>query len=108
MVPFKGIETEVSRFWFNIPLFHLPILGGWKNYVVLEPYCKAQEWHIGWISEDVSGISRIKVRGPARLLLGPCNVSFFGINTDGYQIAIQKVGEGQIGDRGKYAQTPLL
>lgn len=103
-----GIKSAKIRWWFKIPIFHIPIFGGWKDYVVLQPIDASQEWHIGWLAHDVAGISRINVRGPVRVLLGPGDVTFFGINTDGDQIQIREVMRGTIGNNGPFARTPLL
>lgn len=103
-----GDKSARVRFWLKIPLFHIPLFGGWKNYVVLQPADSDQGWHIGWLAHDVAGVSRIKVRGPVRLLLGSGNVSFFGVNTEGEQIKLCKIAQGRIGDGSTYAKTPLL
>ena len=103
---FCGVES--SRRWISVlPIFHIPILGGWKTYVVLQP-SENVEWYVGWISKDVSGVSRIRLRGPVRLLLGPSDVSFFGINAEGRQINILKKGVGTIGEGGVFSRTPFL
>ena len=105
MVRCKGLSGSGSYFGFR---FHLPVLGGWRQYVVLEPE-DTQDWYVGWILSDAIGISRIKLIGPVRLLIGPDDVSFFGINGKDYgQIPIRKIGEGRIGSGGSYAQMPLL
>lgn len=103
----KGRKENVERFWFCIPRFHLPLFGGWKEYVVLQPN-SVEAWHVGWIGDDVAGVSRIKIQGPVRLLVGPKDVSFFGVNTEGVQIQLYEVARGRIGNRGEYAKIPLL
>lgn len=104
----EGIKSAGVRFWLKMPFFHIPLLGGWKDYVVLQPVDPTREWHVGWIADDVAGVSRIKVRGPVRLLLGPGDVSFFGVNSEGDQIQLHEISRGRIGDGGKYSKTPLL
>ena len=111
MVACKGAGTTGVRFWLGIPLFHLPIFGGWKNYVVLQS-CDmvGRKWHVGWIAGDVAGVSRIELRGPGglvRMLIGPGDVSFFGVN-EGEQIPIRLVARGRLGDGGRYRRVPLL
>lgn len=90
--------------------FHIPILGGWRNYVVLEPQDDGQRWHVGWVLPNrAGGISRISLRGSVRMLLGPGDVSFFGVSEDtNTQIRIRKIGNGKIGDGSVYARIPLL
>ena len=35
------------------PLFHIPLIGGWRNYAVLEVQSSASVWHIAWIVRDI-------------------------------------------------------
>jgi len=91
-----------------LPLFHLPILGGWRNYVVLKPLDPNTEWHPIWVAKDVVGISQLTIKGAARLLLGPEPCRFYGVSTSGDQIKIIVVGFGRIGARGPFARLPLL
>jgi hypothetical protein len=102
MVSFKGRRD--SDCW--IPLFHMPILGGWRHYVVLEPEADV-EWHVGWYFPDRFGVSRIPISGRVRMLIGPADVSFFAVCA-GWQIPIRCVGEGDIGDRCRFSKTLLL
>lgn len=103
-----GIASAKPRFGMRIPLFHIPILGGWKDYVALRPQNYNQEWHIGWITDDVIGITQIKINGPVRMLLGPRDVSFFGITPKGDQLILKEIARGRIKDNGPYAHVPLL
>ena len=109
MVRSSGISSK-KRFRSKvIPIFHLPIFGGWRHYVVLEPLCsQGAPWHVGWITKDVIGVSWITLNGPVRVLIGPEAVSHFGLNTDGTQVAVKKIGRGTIGNEGPYARLPLL
>src|SRR3989344_2294378 len=73
----RGVSYANKR---HLLRFHIPIFGGWQSYVVLEPE-HPQGWHVGWIPQDTAaGVSRIQLSGPVRLLLGPDEVSFFGIS----------------------------
>lgn len=109
MVHCQGIPNASSRRVLRIPVFHIPILGGWRDYVVLEPSEICDEgWHAGWVADDVAGVSRIKLTKHVRLLLGPGDVSFFGVSPDGRQISVQQNGEGKIGDHGPHSKAPLL
>lgn len=101
-IPGNILHTRLSR-------HHLPILGGWRNYVVLEPCEHGAYWYVGWISGDITGISQITLKGRVRLLIGPTDTTFFGISAiDESQIAIKKVGDGRIGNGGPYCHVPLL
>lgn len=86
----------------------MPIFGGWRHYVVLEPCGNYTAWHVGWITEDSVGVTRLTLRGPVRMLMGPKMVTFFGINTEGRQISLAKVGEGTIGSGYLRVDIPLL
>jgi hypothetical protein len=106
MLHCKGVKGAMQR--IN-PISHLQIIGGWRNYVVLQPVAHEEAWYAGWITKDAVGVSQILLHGPVRLLLGPTDVSFFGISLKtNTQITIQKVSEGRIGEGGQYTKTPLL
>lgn len=98
----------------NIPgggsRFHIPILGGWREYIVLEPAKnKGVPWHVGWIAKHAIGVSRIPLIGPVRVLRGDDISMFFGISVDANeQIQIGHVGAGRIGKGGRFSQIPLL
>ena len=88
--------------------FHIPIIGGWRDYVVVSP-ASHESWYIGWISAQSLAVSRIKVTGPIRMLLSSESVSFFAINPkNGEQVPLKKIGVGRIGDKGPHSQLPLL
>jgi len=109
MVQSGGVGGESSRRVSRLPLFHMPVFGGWKNYIVLEPQDARQPWHVGWIAEDVAGVSRLSFTGPVRVLEGPGAVQFFGVSSDEQsQVAIRKLAQGRIGDGGPFAHMPLL
>lgn len=95
--------------WFGIvPIFHIPILGGWKKYIVLEPIAPQDEWYVGWVAGDTIGISQVRLTGSVRVLRGQSIVQFFGINEHGQQISVQKIGQGEIGKAGIHSHVPLL
>jgi len=92
-----------------LPIFHIPIFGGWKHYVVIEPTVPQDCWFVGWIAGDLAGLSRIPLVGPVRVLRGATPVQFFGLNEHGNQIAIQEVGRGIVGNAPKeHCRIPLL
>lgn len=110
MLRIEGIPGAVKRFWWKIPIFHIPLLGGWRDYVVLEPHAKLRRetWHIGWIADDgCAGVSQIPLHGPVRVLIGKDPVRFFGLTEDGSQIRIKQIGHGRIGDGGPFRNIPL-
>ncbi len=84
-------------------LFHLPLLGGWREYVVLEPTLGRHSylrWYVGWINNNVAGVSRLPVVGRVRVLRGPEATNFFGVFSDGTQLGISQVGAGSVGETG--------
>ncbi len=103
-------DVSAHRRWFGIlPIFHIPILGGWDSFVVLAPHDSLiQEWFVGWVTHDAVGLSRISLNGRVRLLRGPSDVTFFGVSAQGQQIDIDIIGYGNIGKAGQYAKVPLL
>src|SRR3989344_2971022 len=94
-------------------LFHLRLLGGWKEYVVIEPVVPLTEWYIGFLRDDIyeksSYVSLLTLMGPVRMLKAPegVRVRFFGVDAYGAQIQLNMVGEGRIGD-GKFPRVRLL
>ena len=61
MVTVSGDSTAVRRWWGPLPIFHIPLLGGWSKFVVLEPIKPVVEgWYVGWIAGDaIAGVSQI-------------------------------------------------
>lgn len=99
-------------------IFHIPILGGWKNYIVLAPTMSVEKispsgWRIGWYSVGPRPgleINAIPLYGPVKMLIGSPDfkTTFFGVNADTYeQIDIVEIGSGTNGDM-KYPTIPLL
>ncbi len=104
-----GDPKAIPRWFGPIPIFHMPIFGGWKSFTVLEPVNEVTgEWYVGWIASDVAGISQIPLKNKVRLLTSPGSAQFFGIDKDGNHIELCIIGHGQIGEAGEYAKVPLL
>jgi len=114
MVNCAGDPDAKQRWWWKIiPIFHMPILGGWKRYVALQPLerCRKTPWYIGWKCHDVIGVSQVPIqgpKGPVRTLRGPKNIFFFGVTEEGVQVPLKQIGEGIIGDGGPYKKVLLL
>lgn len=90
--------------------FHVPIFGGWREYAVLAPGSDGV-WHPGWTTggDAGGGVSRLRFRGPARVLRGPGDMFFFGLDAEtGKQIPVRVIGQGRIGRGGKYAKADLV
>lgn len=101
-------QPEATKcFVCGFPIFHVPILGDWRDYVILTPK-EPIDWHVGWYAIDSIGISRIHLTGAVRLLRGSQSATFFGCNIHGEQVPLQQLGHGRIGNQDSYAHTPLL
>ncbi|NTW13808.1 MAG: hypothetical protein HGA31_02125 [Candidatus Moranbacteria bacterium] len=88
--------------------FHIPVFGGWRDYVVLAPE-RETRWRIGWQTGPGGGASQIPLSGPVRMLRGPGPATFFGIDAKtGEQITIRIIGKGRIGDGGEFSKVKLL
>lgn len=98
-------------------LFHAPIFGGWKNYIVLAPKRSIETFFIGWLVYDKStnkllekGVHKLPIKnGSIRMLSGPPNYKgyFFAVDKEGNQIEIKRVGTGRLGDH-KYPGVRLF
>lgn len=107
-MPVEEDAAAVKRWWAFLPIFHIPVLGGWKHFVVLEPKVPQDKWFVGWIAGDTIGISQIELSHRVRLLKGPSGVFFFGVNEHGDQISLQKAGEGVVRTKHNFTKVPLL
>lgn len=109
MVHEEGDPTACAPWRFGLPTFYVPLLGGWRRYVVVEPVDPTRPWHPGWMGSWGSSVSRIIIEGPARFLVGPASSRYFGIDAERKQeLKIQRIGYGRIGDRSKYRHLPLF
>ncbi len=94
-----GDPTAKSRWHGWIPQFHLPRFGGWDKWVLIEPVSRSEatEWYIGWRSAHLNGVSNVRISGPVRMLRGPEEVAFFGIDRQGRQIPLRRKRYGRLG-----------
>jgi hypothetical protein len=105
----RGVPSECEPWWYGIPRSHIPIIGGWRHYVVLEPEDPTvTSWYVGWLTPKSGGISRITLTGKVRMLRGPRDTWFFGVDKEGNQVPIVSRGTGVIGDGGKWKDIWLL
>lgn len=101
-------DVSAQRRWLGpIPLFHMPVFGGWKKFGVIKPVKEIEEWFIGWVAFDALGVSQIPLKNKVRIGLGPRQAEYFGLDTQGRQISIEIVGEGYIGKAGLFARVPF-
>ena len=110
MVNCEGVKAiKRNNHWWSF-WFHIPIFGGWNQYVVLSvPECTGK-WHIGWDTPDQTAISRLQLgsAGSVRMLLGPGRVSFFALSDHGFQIHLYEDGRGQVGDGSPNGKIRLM
>lgn len=101
-VSISGEIKHKSRF---SPFFHMPLLGtGWESYIVLQPVNYRGDWYIGWKASDSGrekelNILKLKQGEPVKLLVSDSEVYFFGLDSEGRQIKLEKMGEGHLGDK---------
>lgn len=103
----RHIGTDKSFDHHFAFLFHAPIFGGWKKYIVLQPKGYDGPFRIGWVTYKNNKLSEIAVHkliiknSKIRVLSGTPNFSgyFFALTIKGEQIPLEKVGEGTLGDK---------
>lgn len=104
---FDPDDSAIKRWFGPVPLFHIPILGGWKKFGVVQPKESVDEWFIGWTAYNVPGLSKIPLNGPVRIGIGNESPAYYGFDRNGEQIEIVSAGEGYIGKAGIFAQVPF-
>jgi hypothetical protein len=109
----KIIGSSKNHWWYKaMALAHLPLLGGWNEYVIFRPGCFDainEPWYIGWKNDHVFGVSMVPITGAARVLIGPDDCEYFGVRvSDGSPVSLQYLGSGKIGCNGHYKRAPLL
>ena len=103
----EGVPGAVPAWRLGIPMMHVPILGGWRDYTVLE-IAKDVVWYVGWRTPRVCGVSRIPIAGNrVRALLGGEATEFFAISEYGEQLPLRSVWQGVIGAGGPFSRLPL-
>jgi hypothetical protein len=93
---------------FPLPIFHMPIFGGWKRYVVIEILSETPIWHVGWLHIASppgfvrrSAIQRLPIgTKQIKMLTLPYGnrIRFFALSPDGQQLPLRMVGTGVLGD----------
>lgn len=99
------------------PFFHVPVLGGWRDYIVLEAENYGKYWRIGWIlkyhnsnQKTDSQIQKLKIKSPYIKLLSGIDDSkkyFFAVSENGNFADLKIVGSGTLGD-GKFRNVRLF
>jgi hypothetical protein len=94
-------------------LFHSPIFGGWKKYIVLEPSTSERPFYIGWTIQTKNTrkteVHKLPIyENSIRVLSGSPLFSgyFFALSAEGEQVPIKCIGQGRLGD-GQYSDVRL-
>ncbi len=111
------IGDDKSRFDNKTLLIHIPVLGGWKNYVVLKAENYKNYWFVGWKvkflnenRQDYCEVQKLRIHSQYIKVLKGISDSqkiFFGVDSEGKPIKLKNVGEGTLGD-GKYKNVRLF
>ena len=98
--------------------FHVPLIGGWRNYIVLEVQPDISKWHIGWVVRNFTTGEIVRselhklplTKKRVRMLIGtPTRITmFFAVDTDGNQLPLKVTGRGSMGDGSKYRHIRLF
>lgn len=104
----KGNDHESKFGQSGLPkrfgLFHMPILGGLKKYVILENNNYINYWNVGWNDQ----IQKLKIYdNRIKLLVGKEDFIAFGLSDDKTQVNLKIIDFGKIGD-GKYKNVRLF
>lgn len=88
-------------------LFHVPLFGGWKDYIILEAKGFDKYWQIGWIiefydnSEALYQVQALPIfESKIKLLTGinDSKKTFFGLDKKGNFVDLKQIDSGKIGD----------
>jgi len=100
------------------PLFHIPLIGGWENYVVLEAETNSKAWHVGWVVRDAETLEVLRseihklplFENKVRLLVGTKEriTTFFAVDEEGVQMLLRILGKGKMGDGSNYGKVRLF
>ena len=100
------------------PLFHIPLIGGWKDYIVLQVDMTDKIWHVGWIVRESKSLQVLRseihklplFENKVRLLVGPIErvTTFFATNNNGIQLPLKIIGKGKMGDGSNYSKVRLF
>ncbi len=97
-------------------LCHIPLLGGWTKYAVLEAEQFDTYWYAAWkvlyksLEKSFFHIQKLPIyQKQLRVLKGNRGIRriYYGFNSDGKVIPLRMVGEGTLGDN-KYKGVRLF
>ena len=85
-------------------LFHMPILGGLKKYVILQKNNYNDYWNIGWNDQ----IQKLRIHDKLiKLLVGKEDFEAYGLSDNKEEVNLKIIDFGKIGD-GRYKDVRLF
>jgi hypothetical protein len=100
--------TVTTNRVFPLPMFHVPILGGWRNYAVLEVQSDVPYWHVGWVhiactpgSRLLCTVQRLRIADrQIRVLTQSLGfvTEYFAVGPTGEQLPLSVIDRGVLGD----------
>jgi hypothetical protein len=103
----EGATVTTNRV-FPFPMFHIPILGGWRNYAVLEVKSGVPYWHVGWFhractpgSRLLATVQRLRItERQVRVLTQAVGfvTEYFAVGPAGEQLRLIEADRGVLGD----------
>ncbi len=97
----KYSQSGISKY---LGLYHAPILGGLRKYVVLEDSKFKKFWNVGWDGH----IQVLRIYEPRiKLLVGKEGYNAHGLSDDRNEVKLSIIDFGKIGD-GKYKNIRLF
>lgn len=99
-------KDKSAKFGHEAPfgLFHMPLLGGLKRYVVIEATGFDKYWYSGWEGQ----IHCLKLRqNRIMMMVGKHGFIMYGLGDNGKSLNLKIVGYGNLGDN-KYRGVRLF
>lgn len=88
----KFSQNGISKY---LGLYHMPIFGGLKRYVVIKVNNFGKYWNIGWNNH----IQILKLYDSSvKLLVGKEGFTAYGLGDNGKQLNLKIIGFGELGD----------
>lgn len=86
-------QSGISKY---LGLYHMPIFGGLKRYVVIKADNFNKYWNVGW--DDHVQILKI-YDSSVKLLVGKEGFNAYGLGDNGKSLKLRIIGFGKLGDR---------
>lgn len=97
----KFSQSGISKY---LGLYHMPVFGGLRKYVVIKADNFSNYWYVGWDNH----IQILKIYDSSiKLLVGKEGFSAYGWGDNGKNLQLKIVGFGELGD-GRYKNIRLF